>query len=238
MSENLKKKTSLWLLSQKIQDYLKDKPFSLEEKLNKIPQFKKRTEISTKEFPILEPKKRKEISKSPVNQEEKKDIPTSWLELPLYQKKPQGLIEVLILVGKLERENFISKKTLSPEEEEDINKWMRAIEMENFAVKRFPWSENNLSLKYPQIEGWFYKTLKEIKPRVIFILGEENISLITGYPVILEFIHGVEFTLNVKDISTPIIASYSPKNISFNSKLKRSVWNDLKRLKGLLMSSL
>lgn len=233
MSENLKKKSNLWLLSFKVQTYLKGKSFSKEECLSAIQNLKEKTPI-----PLREKTKKpyKEIKEEPPIILEEKPTPLSWLDLPLYKKDPKSQTDIIIFVGKLEKENFTNRRTLTKEEEESLEKWMKAINVTSYAVKRFPWSENNLSLKYPEIESWFYKTLKDVNPKLIFMLGEENISLVTGYPVILDFIHGIEFPFQIKDISFPLLASYSPKDLSFNPHLKKQIWSDLKRLKGLVIN--
>lgn len=232
MSENLKKRTELWLLSLKIQSYFKGQPFLIKENIPNITTLKFKNNKIAKEnitTPIVD---KETLNKEPIKEKD----PISWLELPLYKNYPENLVEILIFIGKLEKENSLHHKTLTPEEEETLDKWMKAIEVKNYAVKRFPWSENNLSIKYPEIENWFYKTLKNINPKIVLILGEENISLLTGYPVILNFTHGIEFPLPLKDLTFPIIASYSPKDLSFNPHLKRQIWEDLKRVKGTLFN--
>lgn len=231
----LNRKTLLWTSLQKVKSCLNVMPFKEKPKRFKaIPldkNFSQKTtslkSISRLNETLIKETLSEKIHSAHINF-------SSWKELPLYH--PCQEPDVLILLGCPTQKEIKNNEILSYEEKSALEKWMQAININLFSVKKFPWLDSEISLAYPQAKNWFISLIKQVKPKYLLSAGESVLISLLGYPVTLEHIHGIDFEIVSQEKSLLVIPTYSPSEVMYNPSLKRIVWQDLKRLSGIIQS--
>lgn len=120
--------------------------------------------------------------------------------------------------------------------EDFFKKWLSAIEIDFNDVfitnlVKCPVKKRNLTKG--MIETcWKYidEQIKIVNPKIILTLGQVVLSSIKRGFCDIKKNHGVSFYYN----NIPVIPTFHPDEVLANQALKRIVWEDLKKLKGLL----
>jgi len=142
----------------------------------------------------------------------------------LYQGPPQP--QVLIVTHR----GMESDGLYSNEIREFMGKWFTSIQLEWTGACGFLQIPLSLQTAGAPAKSGVLEEIRSKSPKVILSFGQECASYLLGSRVSLETLRGQVYRVE----NYPLLPTYEPPQVFENPQLKRPVWEDLKRLRGIL----